>query len=92
MPEIVVNKPQFNVNALEPGTAVRIIYREMNGYKNVDANAIVEKADRLSLQLVYMGKRNDRVSNELEFKRTTISIDSLGEKRGWTVEIIRGLN
>ncbi|MCY9198074.1 hypothetical protein MOE86_15455 [Bacillus atrophaeus] len=66
MKDILVNKPQFDVDTLSPGTAVCVntrSYNFLNLTAHKDFNAIVCKASPLELKIVF-------VSNEEHYTET----------------------
>ncbi|HEQ3553536.1 hypothetical protein ACX3X3_13385 [Bacillus subtilis] len=70
MKDILVNKPQFDVDTLSPGTAVCVntkSYNFLNLLANKDFNAIIYKASPLELNIVLV-KNEERYTETLSIK------------------------
>jgi hypothetical protein len=76
--DITVNKPQFDVAKLRPGTALHIQLRQC--YSNrFSKNCLVYKCDPLELSVVYVSVDTDGGKNTTSYETRYIKISEIDQ-------------
>ena len=53
--DVLVNKPQFDMNILQVGKAIRVkSIKGCNGFCNIDNDCLIVKSSPLGLQIAYL--------------------------------------
>lgn len=64
MPELLVNKPQFDTAKLRPGKALRVSSKDRNDWYGFNYDCLIVEAAPLELQLAYVKERKGDIEDD----------------------------